>query len=196
MESFEKDIKLKNDLQRFNVEKSIIGTEAYNIEQGLMKGVSQEEILEKAKSGIYKPTKQNLKEGIAGQKYGIEKKDERRIPTQLEIKQNELKFAEQDKKEAKEYIDTYKNHPFADKINFNKKKLKDANSRIKEINEEINKLQHKETEAKDNNKILYKYQNENVVKEEHFNDKYDKIYFENGNYKYVSKETVAELKKK
>ena len=69
MESFEKDIKLKNDLQRFNVEKSIIGTEAYNIEQDLMKGVSQEEILEKAKSGIYKPTKQNLKEGIAGQKY-------------------------------------------------------------------------------------------------------------------------------
>jgi len=75
MESYEDKIKLHNDLQRFQIEKSIIGTEAYNIEQDLMKGISQEEILEKARSGIYKPTKQNLKEGKAGQKYGSEKKE-------------------------------------------------------------------------------------------------------------------------
>lgn len=34
------------------------------------------EDIEKARSGIYKPTKQNLKEGKAGQKYGQDKKDE------------------------------------------------------------------------------------------------------------------------
>jgi hypothetical protein len=76
MESDEDKIKLHNDLQKFQIEKSIVGTEAYNIEQDLMKGISQEEILEKARSGVYKPTKQNLKEGIVGQKYGQEKKEE------------------------------------------------------------------------------------------------------------------------
>ena len=34
------------------------------------------EDIEKARSGIYKPTKQNLKEGKAGQKYGSEKKED------------------------------------------------------------------------------------------------------------------------
>ena len=70
MESYEDKIKLHNNLQKFQIEKSIVGSEAYNIEQDLMKGVSQEEIIEKARSGVYKPTKQNLKEGKAGQKYG------------------------------------------------------------------------------------------------------------------------------
>lgn len=32
--------------------------------------------IEKARAGVYKPTKQNLKEGIAGQKYGTEKKED------------------------------------------------------------------------------------------------------------------------
>lgn len=34
------------------------------------------EDIEKARAGVYKPTKQNFKEGKAGQKYGSEKKDE------------------------------------------------------------------------------------------------------------------------
>jgi hypothetical protein len=32
--------------------------------------------IEKARAGVYKPTKQNLKEGKAGQKYGSEKKED------------------------------------------------------------------------------------------------------------------------
>lgn len=54
MESFEDKIKLHNDLQKFQIEKSIVGSEAYNIEQDLMKGISQEKILENKELGIYK----------------------------------------------------------------------------------------------------------------------------------------------
>jgi hypothetical protein len=90
MESYENKIKLHNDLQKFQIEKSIVGSEAYNIEQDLIKGISQEEILEKARSGIYKPTKQNLKEGKVGQKYGSEKHDEEKNKDQISRK-NEIK---------------------------------------------------------------------------------------------------------
>ena len=73
MESFEKSIKMQRQLEKFDVEKSIIGTEAYYIQQDIEKGVSEEEILLKAKSGVYANTWQNRKKGIVGQKYGSEK---------------------------------------------------------------------------------------------------------------------------
>ena len=45
-------------------------------QEHIQKSFGSEDI-EKARSGVYKPTKQNLKEGIAGQKYGSEKKEEK-----------------------------------------------------------------------------------------------------------------------
>lgn len=83
--SFEDKIKLHNDLQKFQVEKSIVGSEAYLINQDIQKGVSQDEILEKARSGVYKPTKQNLKSGKAGQKYGAEKKEAKKTSNKIEF---------------------------------------------------------------------------------------------------------------
>lgn len=54
MESFEDKIRLNNELQKFQIEKSIVGTEAFYIEQDLEKGVSSEEVLENKELGIYK----------------------------------------------------------------------------------------------------------------------------------------------
>lgn len=53
MESFEKRIKQENFLQRVNIEKSIIGSKAFYINEDIEKGVSIEDILIKAKSGKY-----------------------------------------------------------------------------------------------------------------------------------------------
>ncbi|MCK9543947.1 MAG: zeta toxin family protein [Novosphingobium sp.] len=61
-------------LRRFNVEKHIIGTEAFEMNQDIMKGVDQEEILEKARSGFYKDTAENRKLGRVGQSYGFSNK--------------------------------------------------------------------------------------------------------------------------
>lgn len=85
MESFERKIQLEKQLEKFQVEKSIEGTEAFYIEQDLMKGVSQEEILEKAKSGIYSNTAQNRKAGRVGQKYGNERKEEGSRSSEKEV---------------------------------------------------------------------------------------------------------------
>ena len=41
-----------------------------SIVTGFFSGDSTENMIQKAKSGIYKPTPENIKEGIAGQKYG------------------------------------------------------------------------------------------------------------------------------
>jgi len=43
-------------------------------QEHIQKSFGSEDI-EKARAGVYKPTKQNLKEGKAGQKYGSEKKE-------------------------------------------------------------------------------------------------------------------------
>lgn len=77
MEQFEKRIKLQRDMERFNIEKSIVGTVAYEIEQDIFKGVSEEDILQKARSGVYVNTAQNRKLGRVGQKYGPEKKEDK-----------------------------------------------------------------------------------------------------------------------
>lgn len=45
-------------------------------QEHIQKSFGSEDI-EKARSGVYKPTKQNLKEGKAGQKYGESKKEKK-----------------------------------------------------------------------------------------------------------------------
>lgn len=50
--------KVKDFLTRFNIEKSIVGSPANLIEQDLIKGISQEEVLEKYNSGEYNKTKE------------------------------------------------------------------------------------------------------------------------------------------
>lgn len=45
--------KKQEQLRCFNIEKHIIGTESYNINQDILKGLDQDEILEKAKLGYY-----------------------------------------------------------------------------------------------------------------------------------------------
>ena len=131
MESYEEKIKLHNDLQRFQIEKSIVGSEAYNIEQDLMKGISQEEILEKARSGIYKPTKQNLKEGKAGQKYGEEKKEQTIDSLKKELHSLKNKEPEKEGKYAGKRVFTYQ-----DKV------------KMKELEDKISSLEKQEYESK------------------------------------------------
>lgn len=57
-------------IRQFNVEKHIIGTEFYELNQDILKGVSEDEILEKARSGFYKDTAENRRLGRVGRSYG------------------------------------------------------------------------------------------------------------------------------
>lgn len=61
-------------LDRFGVEKHIIGTEFYEMNQDILKGISEEEIIEKARSGFYKDTAENRKLGRVGKSYGFSNK--------------------------------------------------------------------------------------------------------------------------
>lgn len=76
MDKVRENIKREQQLDKFNIEKSVIGTEAYYINQDIQKGMSQDEIIEKAKSGVYKLTAENKKAGRVGQKYGESKKED------------------------------------------------------------------------------------------------------------------------
>ena len=75
MDKVKQNIIKQQQLDKFNIEKSVVGTEAYYINQDIQKGVSQDEIIEKAKSGVYKLTAENKKMGRVGQKYGESKKE-------------------------------------------------------------------------------------------------------------------------
>lgn len=104
--------------------------------------------------------------------------------TDLDIAKSNLKFAEIAKNEATEYLNRYKNNPFADKVSFNKAKLADANKKIKKLNQDIGKLSEikpAEIEAKP---ILYVYNGEKVISEEDLvtkqGTKYKRLTFENG----------------
>lgn len=57
-------------VRKFNVEKHIIGTEFYELNQDILKGISEEEILEKARAGFYKDTAENRRLGRVGRSYG------------------------------------------------------------------------------------------------------------------------------
>lgn len=77
MESFEQKIKIQRELEKFQVEKSIRGTLAAQIENDIQKGLSEEEIIEKARAGIYINTPENRRKHIVGMKYGSEKKEDK-----------------------------------------------------------------------------------------------------------------------
>jgi hypothetical protein len=80
MDTVKQKIQIEQELDRFNIQKSVVGTEEYYINQDIIKGVPQDEIIEKAKSGIYKLTAENKKAGRVGQKYGESKKEEEDDP--------------------------------------------------------------------------------------------------------------------
>jgi hypothetical protein len=75
MDKVKQNIIQQQQLDRFNIERSVVGTEAYYISQDIIKGMSQDEIIEKARSGVYKLTAENKKAGRVGQKYGENKKE-------------------------------------------------------------------------------------------------------------------------
>ncbi|MCK9543944.1 MAG: hypothetical protein M0R03_18140 [Novosphingobium sp.] len=69
MNEFLGEINKREFMRRFNIEKSIEGTEAFEMNQDIMKGIDQEEILEKARTGYYKDNAYNRKHGLVGKKY-------------------------------------------------------------------------------------------------------------------------------
>lgn len=75
MDKVKQNIIQQQQLDKFNIEKSVVGIEAYHINQDIQKGVPQDEIIEKARSGVYKLTAENKKAGRVGQRYG-ERRDE------------------------------------------------------------------------------------------------------------------------
>lgn len=75
MDKVKQNIIQQQQLDKFNIEKSVVGTEAYYINQDIQKGMSQDEIIEKARSGVYKLTAENKKAGRVGQRYGESKKE-------------------------------------------------------------------------------------------------------------------------
>lgn len=76
MDKIRNNIILEKSIVEFNIEKSIKGTLAYEINEDIQKGLSTDDIIEKAKAGVYKNTIENRKKGIVGQKYGNTKKEE------------------------------------------------------------------------------------------------------------------------
>ena len=76
MDKTKQQIILDQQLQQFNINKSVVGTVEYYINQDIIKGLNQDEIIEKAKSGVYKLTSENKKAGRVGQKYGEGKKED------------------------------------------------------------------------------------------------------------------------
>jgi hypothetical protein len=93
MDKVKQNIILQQQLDKFNIEKSVIGTEAYEINQDIQKGMSQDEIIEKARSGVYKLTAENKKMGRVGQKYGESKKDDKQNDTTLRDLETKLNYA-------------------------------------------------------------------------------------------------------
>jgi len=59
----------KSFINRFNTEKLIVGTVAYQIDQDIQKGISEDEILEKARTGYYVDNSYNRKHGLVGKPY-------------------------------------------------------------------------------------------------------------------------------
>jgi hypothetical protein len=109
--------------------------------------------------------------------------------TDLDIAKSNLNFAEIAKKEATEYLNRYKNNPFADKVSFNKAKLADANKKIKKLNQDISKLSEVKPAKFEEKPILYIYNGKKVISEEDSvtkeGVKYKRIIFENGNNELI-----------
>ena len=109
--------------------------------------------------------------------------------TDLDIAKSNLNFAEIAKKEATEYLNRYKNNPFADKVSFNKAKLADANKKIKKLNQDISKLSEVKPAKFEEKPILYIYNGKKVISEEDLvtkeGVKYKRIIFENGNNELI-----------
>lgn len=93
MDKVKQNIIQQQQLDKFNIEKSVVGTEAYYINQDIQKGVSQDEIIEKARSGVYKLTAENKKLGRVGQKYGESKKEDKQNDTTLRDLETKLNYA-------------------------------------------------------------------------------------------------------
>ena len=60
-------------IRKFHVEKHLIGTEFYELNQDILKGISEDEILEKARAGFYKDSAENRRLGRIGRSYGTKK---------------------------------------------------------------------------------------------------------------------------
>ena len=82
MNEFLGEINKREFQRKFNIEKSIEGTEAFEVNKDIMKGVDESEILEKARTGYYKDNAYNRKHGLVGKKYKKDpKKDETKTPS-------------------------------------------------------------------------------------------------------------------
>jgi Fe2+ transport system protein B len=118
MDKVKQNIILQQQLDKFNIEKSVIGTEAYEINQDIQKGMSQDEIIEKARSGVYKLTAENKKAGRVGQRYGSEGKEK--------VTMNNLDWG-QTTSERNENLDKYHSLKTEEEKNEFAKKLKNLN---------------------------------------------------------------------
>jgi hypothetical protein len=139
-----------------------------------------------------KPTEEVVTE--APKKQGIS-----REVTDLDIAKSNLKFAEIAKNEATEYLNRYKNNPFADKVSFNKAKLADANKKIKKLNQDISKLSEVKPTEDETKPILYTYNGEKVISEEDLvtkqGTKYKRLTFDNGKNLLIKEKEYAALEK-
>ena len=119
--------------------------------------------------------------------------------TDLDIAKSNLKFAEIAKNEATEYLNRYKNNPFADKVSFNKAKLADANNKIKKLNQDISKLSEVKPTEDETKPILYTYNGEKVISEEDLvtkqGTKYKRLTFDNGKNLLIKEKEYAALEK-
>ena len=61
MDKIKQQIILEQQLQQFNINKSVFGTVEYEINQDIQKGLSQSEVIEKARLGIY--TSEDISKG-------------------------------------------------------------------------------------------------------------------------------------
>lgn len=81
-----KESEKRDFLRKFNIEKSIEGTEAFEMNQDIMKGIDESEILEKARTGYYKDNAYNRKHGLVGKKYKKDpKEDEQPQPSSKKV---------------------------------------------------------------------------------------------------------------
>ena len=109
-----------------------------------MKGVSQEEILEKARSGIYKPTKENLKRGLTGQKYGkpVRSDEEKELESNysndemIKLVQNKTPNSNLLENMTKKELNFCWNHALANRNSRNSAIAKQADSWYSAINSE------------------------------------------------------------
>lgn len=92
MNNIQKEAEKREAINKFNIEKSIEGTEAYEINQDIIKGLGENEILEKARGGVYKDTAENRKKGRVGQKYGVSVNSDKKVEKQVSDKQLQPKI--------------------------------------------------------------------------------------------------------